>query len=173
MSRVPKACRVSAAVVQSGSVAFDSAACVNKGVRVIGEAAATGATIIDFPEAFIGGYPKGLSYSFVVGARDPAGREEFRRSFESAIDVPGPETARLGLAAAASSCYVVIGVIERDGGTCYCTVLSFRPDGALLGNRKLMPTAMERLVWGYGDGSTMPVFDTPIGGLGAVICWEN
>ena len=121
MSRVPKACRLSAAVVQSGSVAFDSAACVNKGVRLIGEAAATGATIIDFPEAFIGGYPKGLSYSFVVGARDPAGREEFLRSFESAIDVPGPETARLGLAAAASSCCVVIGVIDRDGGTCYCT----------------------------------------------------
>ena len=36
-----------------------------------------------------------------------------------------------------------------------------------------MPTAAERLVWGFGDGSTMPVFDTPIGRLGAVICWEN
>ena len=32
---------------------------------------------------------------------------------------------------------------------------------------------MERIVWGYGDGSTMPVFETPLGKLGAVICWEN
>jgi nitrilase len=32
---------------------------------------------------------------------------------------------------------------------------------------------MERLVWGFGDGSTLPVFDTPLGKLGAVICWEN
>jgi nitrilase len=70
--------------------------------------------------------------------------------------------------------YLVIGVIERDGGTLYCSVLFFNPDGSLLGkHRKLMPTAAERLVWGFGDGSTMPVFDTPVGRLGAVICWEN
>ena len=70
--------------------------------------------------------------------------------------------------------HLVIGVIERDAGTLYCTVLFFGPDGQLMGkHRKLMPTAAERLVWGFGDGSTMPVFDTPIGRLGAVICWEN
>jgi nitrilase len=40
-------------------------------------------------------------------------------------------------------------------------------------HRKLMPTAGERLIWGYGDGSTLPVFDTQFGRLGAVICWEN
>lgn len=36
-----------------------------------------------------------------------------------------------------------------------------------------MPTAGEKLCWGYGDGSTIPVFDTPIGKFGGVICWEN
>ena len=62
-------------------------------------------------------------------------------------------------------------VIERDGGTLYCTVLFFGPNGQLLGkHRKLMPTAMERLVWGQGDGSTLTVLDTPLGKLGAVIC---
>ena len=67
-----------------------------------------------------------------------------------------------------------LGVMEKDGGTLYCTVLFFGPDGALLGkHRKLMPTAMERLIWGFGDGSTLPVLDTPFGKLGAVICWEN
>jgi nitrilase len=64
--------------------------------------------------------------------------------------------------------------MEKDGGTLYCTVLFFGPDGTLLGkHRKLMPTAMERLIWGFGDGSTITVLDTPFGKLGAVICWEN
>jgi nitrilase len=69
---------------------------------------------------------------------------------------------------------LITGVIERDGGTLYCTVLFFSPEGTLLGkHRKLMPTASERLIWGFGDGSTMPVFSTPFGRVGAVICWEN
>jgi nitrilase len=69
---------------------------------------------------------------------------------------------------------MVIGAIERDGGTLYCSVLFLAPDGSLLGkHRKVMPTAMERLIWGFGDGSTLPVFDTSAGRLGAVICWEN
>ncbi|KDB70439.1 LysR substrate-binding domain protein [Bordetella bronchiseptica B20-10725633] len=70
--------------------------------------------------------------------------------------------------------FIVVGVIERDGGTLYCTILFFSPEGELLGkHRKLMPTALERLLWGYGDGSTFPVYDTPLGKLGAVVCWEN
>ena len=165
---------VQVAVVQAASVPFDSEACVDKAVRLIGEAAATGAKVILFPEAFVGGYPKGLSYGLVVGARDPAGREEFRIYFDAAIDVPGPQTQRLGEAAAEHGAYVVIGVIEREVGTCYCTVLFFGPDGSLLGkHRKLMPTALERMIWGFGDGSTLTAVDSPYGRIGSVICWEN
>src|SRR5207253_4187904 len=145
MSSAVKQTRVRVAVVQAGSVPFQSEACVDKAVRLIEEAAAAGAKVIVFPEAFITGYPKGLNYGLVVGARDPAGREEFRLYLDAAIDVPGPLTRRLGEAAAAHGTYVVIGVIERDGGTCYCTVLFLGPDGTLLGkHRKLMPTALER-----------------------------
>jgi nitrilase len=163
-----------AAVVQAGAVPFDTKACVEKAVRLMGEAAGTGARVILFPEAFIPGYPKGLNYGLVVGARDPVGREEFRIYLDAAIDVPGPETERLGEAAAAHGSYVVIGVIERELGTCYCTVLFFGPDGSLLGkHRKLMPTAMERMIWGFGDGSTLTAVDTPYGRIGSVICWEN
>jgi nitrilase len=166
--------RVRAAVVQAAAVPFDSEACVTKAVRLIGVAAAAGARVILFPEAFVGGYPKGLSYGLVVGARDQAGREEFRLYREAAIDVPGPHTQRLGKAAAAHRAHVVIGVIERDGGTCYCTVLFFGPDGTLLGkHRKLMPTAMERMIWGFGDGSTLTAVESPYGPIGSVICWEN
>jgi nitrilase len=165
---------VRVAVVQAGAVPFDSEACTDKAVGLIGEAAATGAKVIVFPEAFIGGYPKGLNYGLSVGARDPAGREEFRIYLAAAIAVPGPQTDRLGEAAAARGCYVVMGVIEREGGTCYCTVLFFGPDGALLGkHRKLMPTALERMIWGFGDGSTLTVVESPYGRIGSVICWEN
>jgi nitrilase len=80
----------------------------------------------------------------------------------------------LGEAARAHGVWLVIGAIERDGGTLYCTVLFFAPDGSLAGkHRKLMPTAMERLIWGFGDGSTLPVIETGFGKIGAVICWEN
>jgi len=165
---------VKAAVVQAGAVPFDTKACVDKAVRLIGEAAAAGARVILFPEAFITGYPKGLNYGLVVGARDPVGREEFRLYLEAAIAVPGPETERIGKAAAKAASHVVIGVIEREGGTCYCTVLFFSPDGALLGkHRKLMPTALERMIWGFGDGSTLTAVDSPYGRIGSVICWEN
>ena len=165
---------VQVAVVQAGAVPFDTEACVDKAVRLIGEAAARGAKVILFPEAFIPGYPKGLNYGLVVGARDAAGREEFRIYFDAAIDVPGPQTQRLGEAAAAHGCYVVISVIERELGTCYCAVLFFAPDGTLLGkHRKLMPTALERMIWGFGDGSTLTAVDSPYGRIGSVICWEN
>jgi nitrilase len=165
---------VRAAVVQAGAVPFDAEAGVDKAVALLGQAAVTGAKVIVFPEAFITGYPKGLSYGLVVGARDAPGREEFRLYLEAAISVPGPQTRRLGEAAAAAGAYVVMGVIEREGGTCYCSALFFGPDGALLGkHRKLMPTALERMIWGFGDGSTLTVVDSPYGRLGAVICWEN
>jgi len=174
MNAMAKETTVRVAVVQAGSVPFDTEACVDKAVRLIGDAAASGAKVIVFPEAFVPGYPKGLNYGLVVGARDAAGREEFRLYLDAAIEVPGPQTQRLGEAAAAHGAYVVIGVIERALGTCYCTVLFFGPDGQFLGkHRKLMPTALERMIWGFGDGSTLTTVDSPYGRIGSVICWEN
>jgi nitrilase len=127
-----------------------------------------------FPEAFIGGYPKGLDFGAVVGSRTPEGREDFRRYSESAITVPGPETEEIGELAAAASMTIVVGVIERDGGTLYCTAVYIGADGSLVGkHRKHMPTASERLIWGQGDGSTLEVFDSPAGRYAATICWEN
>jgi nitrilase len=110
----------------------------------------------------------------VVGRRSDEGREEFRQYWEAAMAIPGEECTQLGQIAARHKTQLVIGVIERDGGTLYCTVVFFSAAGELMGkHRKLMPTGSERLIWGYGNGSTMPVFDTPIGKVGAVICWEN
>jgi len=116
----------------------------------------------------------GVTFGAVVGSRSAQGRALYRRYWNSSIDVPGPATARLGIIAARHRTHLVIGVVERGGGTLYCTALTFGPDGRLLGkHRKLMPTASERLVWGFGDGSTLPVYDTAIGRIATVICWEN
>lgn len=163
-----------AAVVQDAPVAFDLDQTLVKVRARLAEAAQQKAQVVVFPEAFLGGYPKGNDFGARVGMRSPAGRELFQHYWASAIDVPGPVTERLGEAARQHEVYLVIGVIERDGGTLYCTVLFFGADGSLLGkHRKVMPTAMERLIWGFGDGSTLPVLPTPIGHIGAVICWEN
>jgi len=163
-----------ASVIQAAPVMFDREATIEKVRTLAGQAAAQGAQLAVFPEAFVSGYPKGLDFGARVGGRTPEGRQMFRRYFESAVEVPGPAVDALSSIAREHALYIVIGVIERDGGTLYCTVLFFDPHGALLGkHRKLMPTAMERLVWGMGDGSTMPVFQTEIGKIGAVICWEN
>jgi len=165
---------VKVAVVQAGSVVFNRAETLKKVQELAREASGQGAQLVLFPEAFVSGYPRGLDFGAVVGARSDKGREEFRRYWESSLDVPGPVTDELSQIARMNGIYLVIGVVEREGGTLYCSVLFFAPDGCLLGkHRKVMPTGSERLVWGFGDGSTLPVFDTPFGKLGAVICWEN
>jgi nitrilase len=152
----------------------DNVATLEKIAAFSSEAVKNGAELVLFPEALIGGYPRGSGFGVVVGSRTDVGRDEYQRYFEQAIDLPGPESAELGRIAAHHKVYLVIGVIERDGGTLYCTAVFYSPDGQLMGkHRKLMPTAAERLIWGFGNGSTMPVFDTPLGKLGAVICWEN
>lgn len=166
--------KLTACVVQAGSVGFDTEATVAKAVSLIEECGRRGAQVAVFPEAFIGGYPKGASFDIAIGRRTPGGRQEFADYLAAAIEVPGPHTQAIGVAAKAARIYVVMGVIERAGGTLFCTVLFFGPDGTLLGkHRKLMPTAAERLCWGFGDGSTLTTVDTPWGPMGSVICWEN
>lgn len=163
-----------ASVIQAAPVMFDRDATIAKVRTLCAQAADQNTKLVVFPEAFVSGYPKGLDFGARVGGRTPEGRRMFRRYFESAVDVPGPAVDELGSIAREHALFLVIGVIEREGGTLYCTVLFFDPRGTLLGkHRKLMPTAMERVVWGMGDGSTMPVFSTEVGKIGAVICWEN
>lgn len=165
---------VRAAVIQAASILFDTPRSLQKLADLSADAAKQGSELIVFPEAFIGGYPKGHDFGVRVGMRSPEGRDEFRRLFESAIEVSGPATKLIGSVAKEHAIHLVVGVIEREGGTLYCTALIFGPDGQVLGkHRKLMPTAMERIIWGSGDGSTIPVVTTKVGKIGSVICWEN
>lgn len=162
------------AVVQASSVVFDRERTLEKLSLLASEAARQGARVALFPEAFISGYPRGADFGAVVGSRTEQGRDDFQRYWESSVDVPGPTVDALSRIARHNAIYLVVGVVEREAGTLYCAVLFFSPLGALLGkHRKIMPTGAERLVWGFGDGSTLPVFNTELGKLGAVICWEN
>ena len=169
---------VKVAVVQAAPVLFDREATVDKVCGLIGEAAGKSSQLVLFPEAFIPAYPRGLSFGMVVGSRSPEGRRTWQAYWDNAVEVPSPATETLGTAVQDAGVYMAIGVIERDSqfsrGTLYCTLLYFGPDGQLMGkHRKLKPTAAERLIWGEGDGSTLAAFDTELGRIGGLICWEN
>jgi nitrilase len=165
---------INVAVVQAAPVLFDRAATVEKTIQLTAAAAAQGAQLVLFPEAFIPAYPRGLSFGAVVGSRTRAGRELWQRYWANSVEIPGPVTDILGQAARDQQLYLAIGVIERAGGTLYCTLLTFGPDGTLQGkHRKLKPTGSERLIWGEGDGSTLTTIETELGVIGGLICWEN
>jgi nitrilase len=165
---------IKVAVVQVGSVLFDTASTLLRVEKFCEDAASSGARLVVFPEALLGGYPKGMDFGTVVGSRSEAGRELFGRYFKAAVACPGVETEMLAEWALRWRLHIVIGVVERDGGTLYCSSLLFSPEGRLLvKHRKLMPTGSERLLWGLGDGSTMQVVETEIGRIGMAICWEN
>ena len=163
-----------AAVIQAAPVALDVDGTLDRVASLTGRAASEGARLVVFPEAFLGGYPKGIDFGIRLGTRSDAGRAAFERYHAAAVEVPGPATERLGAIAAEHGVELVIGVVERDGGTLYCTALFLSADGALRGkHRKLVPTALERCVWGRGDASTLTVVDSPRGRISAAICWEN
>lgn len=138
------------------------------------EIAASGAALVVMPEALLGGYPKGEIFGTRLGYRLPEGRDAYARYYQNAIDEPGPETDALAALSQRTGASLVIGVIERAGSTLYCTALYFDPaTGLAAKHRKLMPTGTERLIWGQGDGSTLPVLETAAGRIGGAICWEN
>lgn len=162
------------AAVQAAPVGFQPKATLTKAIDLAGQARSQGAELVVFPEAYLSAYPRGLDFGAVVGSRSDDGRELFLRYWESAIDVPGPVTDELAEVSADLDIDLVMGVIERAGGTLYCSVLYFAPDrGFYARHRKVMPTGTERLIWGFGDGSTLRVHETRQGRVGSAICWEN
>lgn len=161
-----------AAAVQASPVFLDTAATVQKTCDLIEEAASHGARLVVFPEVFISAYP------YWNWTETPFnGSPWFRRLYEQSIEVPGPETDRIGEAARKAGAYVVVGVNERDPvvlGTVYNTNVIISPDGRILGShRKLVPTWAEKLTWTGGDGSSLRVYESELGPLGTLACGEN
>ena len=168
--------QVRVAVVQASPVIMNLTESIEKLRTLTSDAANQGAKLVLFPEAFLSAYPRGLNFGSKIGSRSEKGREDWYRYWESSLAVPSAETDQLAKIAKDYAVYLVVGITEKEhgSGTLYCSVLHFGPDGTLLGkHRKLKPTGIERLVWGEGDGSTLPVFETPYGKIGSLICWEN
>ncbi len=132
------------------------------------------AELVVFPEALLGGYPRGAGFGAVIGNRSRAGRDEFLAYSSNAVTIPGPEVDRLAEIARENDLHLVVGLIERVGTTLYCGAVTIDDAGRIVGvRRKVMPTGSERLVWAQGDGSTLRVTPTRLGTLATVICWEN
>ncbi|HEY1351545.1 MAG TPA: carbon-nitrogen hydrolase family protein [Ktedonobacteraceae bacterium] len=169
---------VKVAVAQFASVFMNQEASIGKACDCIREAQRHGVQILLFPEAFISGYPRGLTFDATIGSRGEKGRRDWVRYWRSSVRIPGQALDELARTIRQAHMYVAIGVIEQEGsnsrGTLYCTMLYYGPDGRILGkHRKLKPTGIERLIWGEGDGSTLTTVGTPYGQMGGLICWEN
>lgn len=164
------------ASVQACPVFLNLEASVEKACGLIREAGENGARLAVFPETFLPGYP--LWVWFIPAGHTHPLRELYTELHANSISIPGPETARLGEAAAEYGMAVVMGVNERNSEasdtSLYNTLLYLGPDGSVLGrHRKMIPTSGERLVWARGDGSDLEVYSLPFGKLGGLICWEN
>ena len=163
-----------AAVIQDSPVLFNLKSTIDKVEALTKKASRNGASLVVFPEAFISAYPKGLIFGAKIGSRSLKGRKEFLQYYNSSLDLNSSEFRKLLNIAKKNKVFLVIGVIEKSSGTLYCTILHISDKGSLLcKHRKVMPTAAERLVWGFGDGSTLETAKTRLGVLGSVICWEN
>jgi len=167
---------VRVAAVQAAPAFLDREATVEKAVGLIAEAAAASAALVAFPETWIPGYP-----AWIFGAAgwdDAAQKRVFGRLNANAVEVPSPSVDALCRAAKEAGVVVAMGMTERDAkasrGTLYNSILYVSEQGEVLGvHRKLMPTHAERIVWGQGDGSTLHVFETSVGRVGGLACWEH
>lgn len=164
------------AVVQAQPFLFETDRTIEKMWDLLAGIKPESPDLVLFPEAFLPGYPRGLTFGAVVGNRSQEGRELYARYYQNAVAVGDERFGKLQNMARELKADLAVGVVEKEGkgGTLYCTILYFGSDGKLLGkHRKLKPTGSERLIWGEGDGSTLPVFDNGFGIYGGLICWEN
>ncbi|XP_010262931.1 PREDICTED: bifunctional nitrilase/nitrile hydratase NIT4B-like isoform X1 [Nelumbo nucifera] len=165
---------VRATVVQASTVFYDTPATLDKAERLVAGAAAYGSQLVVFPEAFVGGYPRASCFDVYARTHISEGNSQLQRYHAAAVDIPGPEIERLAAIAGKYKVNLVMGVVEREESSLYCTVVFFNSHGHYLGkHRKLMRTSSEHTVWSPGDNSTPSTYDTPIGKIGGLICWDN
>jgi len=170
MIKMKKASKYTVAAVQAAPIYLDLKKSTEKACGIIRDAAVKGAKLVAFPEAFLPGYPWWIFHG------DPFeyGMKYWQEFYNNSVEIPSVTIKKLSDAAKENDIYLCISVTEKDGGSLYLTQLWFDNEGSLIGkHRKIKPTAGERTIWGEGDGSMMPVFDTQLGRLGGLQCWEH
>lgn len=168
--------KVRVALVQDSPVFFDIEATLDKVELITKKYAGEGCELIVFPESFIPGYPRGFSFGTVIGSRTDEGRQLYAEYHKNSLDIESIHMKRLEKLAKSENVYIVIGATEKNSinGSLYCSMVYISPYDGLLGvHRKIKPTGTERLIWGESDGRSLVSFQTKIGKLGGLICWEN
>lgn len=164
----------SIAAVQAAPLLFDLAETLSRFEHWLSAAKTAGADLVVFPETFLGGYPKGVDFGARIGSRNAEGRELFRLYYENAFARDGEAFGKVRAMVKEAGINVVVGLVEQVGDTLHCSAATLDRAGEIVGwRRKLQPTAMERIIWGMGDGATLNVADTDIGRVSVCICWEN
>ena len=168
--------KVKVCLIQDSPVFFDKEKTIQKIESLVKTHARQGSELIVFPESFIPGYPRGFSFGAVVGSRTEEGRKIYTEYHKNSIDLEGEELQRLVKLAKTEKVYLVIGITEKqsNNGSLYCSMLYISPTDGFLGvHRQIKPTGSERIIWSEDDGKSLVSFDTKIGKLGGLICWEN
>lgn len=168
--------KVKVCLIQDSPVFFDKEKTIQKLESLVGKYAKEGCELIVFPESFIPGYPRGFTFGTTIGSRTIEGRKLYTDYYRNSVDVESEDLKRLEDIAKSQNVYLVIGVTEKENitGSLFCSMLYISPDKGLLGvHRKIKPTGTERIVWSEAAGDSLVTFQTKIGKLGGLICWEN
>lgn len=160
------------AIAQAAPYLLDQPRTLQQMLHMAKDAASKGCALILFPEAYIGGYPKYMDFGAIIGTRSIKGRELFAEYASGAMTLAQADS-EIAACAQQAGITIITGLIERDDLTLYCSVVGYDATGVRIGHRrKLMPTAQERVIWGQSDAVGSP-FDTAVGRVGALICWES
>ena len=168
--------KIKVAVVQDAPMFFNKEATIQKVETIVKQYASSGCDLIVFPESFIPGYPRGFSFGATIGNRKDEGRQHYADYYNNSVDLESDYLTRLETLAREQNTYIVIGVTEKQqtNGSLYCSMLYISPTHGLLGvHRKIKPTGTERLIWAEAGAESLVTFNTKIGKLGGLICWEN
>lgn len=161
------------AAVQAAPVYLDLDAGMEKVRTMVARACSEGADLVVFSESFLPGFP---TWVHLLAPLDQ--HELFKKMVMNAVEIPGPAFEQLRQIASENKVFLSIGVTEKapkqSMGVLWNTNLIFDRQGNLIArHRKLLPTWSEKLMWSFGDGSSLNVHDTEIGRIGALICGEN
>jgi len=167
--------KVKVCLIQDNPVFFDKEASLQK-LETLVKTHADRSDLIVFPESFVPGYPRGFSFGATVGSRSREGKEMYATYVENSIDLGGNDRVRLENLAEENNVYLVVGITEKEAhhGSLFCSMVYVSPTSGLMGtHRKIKPTGTERIIWSEAAGESLCTFDSKIGKLGGLICWEN
>jgi nitrilase len=171
-----KSRKVKVGVVQATPVLFDIEKTVEIVISWLEKGVNEGCELLLFPESFIPCYPRGLNFDAFIGRRTDKSRNQWLDYWNNSIETSSEYIEKISNAIQKANLFVALGVTEKEstGGSLHCSLLYFDNQGKLIGkHRKIKPTGLERYIWAESDGSTLVSFDTQIGKIGGLICWEN